>query len=68
MTHPLDRPVGSDLSFLVLQRRVAARDTDVSRRVYPVTGYRRFVADPDMGQPDESGVVVDTVIHVRRIA
>jgi hypothetical protein len=60
MSHYLDRFVASDLSYLVQQR--IQREQQLGQpmgdsqhcRMQLVTGYnpRLFVADPDMGQPD----------------
>lgn len=55
MTHPLDRPIGSDLSYFTLQRRAregelpAAVADSVLRRLDPLpshlVGRHEFVAD-----------------------
>ena len=61
--HPLDRPLSSDKSFEVYQRRAGRAElrldlTDSTLcRFDPlvhVPGARQFIADPDFGQPELS--------------
>lgn len=61
MRHPLDRPVGSDLSYKVLQHRnspeqlKAAQFDNTLGTLKVVSGYnpRLFIADPDMDDPGD---------------